>query len=128
METTVLLSKVLGLTLVIVGAAIVLRRRYFLPVFAAFVEERLVRTVVSMVELVAGLFLVVHNVWTPLPAAVLSLLGWMAVAEAAMYLLMPDAVVERIIGTFNTARWYMVGGLLAMGVGLYLAGFGFGWW
>jgi len=128
METTVFLSKVIGLTLIIVGAAIILRRRYFLPVFAAFVEQRLVRAVVSMIELVAGLSLVVHNVWTPLPAAIISLVGWMAVAEAAAYLLLPDALVGRLIGTFNTAGWYIVGGVLAIGVGLYLAGFGFAWW
>jgi hypothetical protein len=128
METTVFLSKVIGLTLFIVGAAIILRRRYFLPVFAAFGEQRLVRAVVSMIELVAGLSLVVHNVWTPLPAAIISLVGWMAVAEAAAYLLLPDALVGRLIGTFNAEGWYIVGGVLATGAGLYLVGFGFAWW
>lgn len=122
------LAKVVGLSLIIIGAAIVLRRHYFLPVFAAFVEQRLLRTTISMIELVAGLFIVVHNAWSPLPAAVISLLGWMAVAEAAAYLLLPDTLVARLIGTFNTALWYVVGGLLAIAVGLYLAGFGFGLW
>ena len=114
METTVFLSKVIGFTLFIVGAAIILRRRYFLPVFAAFGEQRLVRAVVSMIELVAGLSLVVHNVWTPLPAAII--------------LLLPDALVGRLIGTFNAEGWYIVGGVLATGAGLYLVGFGFAWW
>ena len=52
----------------------------------------------------------------------------MAVAEAAAYLLVPDTLVARVIGTFNTAFWYIVGGLVAMTVGLYLVGFGFKWW
>ncbi|MPZ34934.1 MAG: hypothetical protein GEV13_28825 [Rhodospirillales bacterium] len=128
METSVLLSKTLGLCLVVIGAAIILRRHYFLPVFAAYVEQRLVRAVVSMIELAVGLLLVVHNVWSPLPAAIITLLGWMAVAEAIAWLFLPDTVVARLIGTFNTAAWYIVGGMLAIGVGLYLAGFGFGWW
>jgi hypothetical protein len=128
METTVLLSKALGLCLVVVGAAIMLRRHYFLPVFATFGEQRLVRTVVSMIELAAGLFLVVHNTWLPLPAAVITLLGWMAVAEATAYLFLPDVLVARLLDTFNTATWYVIGGALAIGVGIYLAGFGFGWW
>lgn len=128
MEATVFLSKALGLCLIVIGAAIILRRHYFLPVFAAYVEQRLVRTVASMIELAAGLLLVVNNVWSPLPAAVITLLGWMAVTEAIAYLFLPDIFVARFISTFNSAAWYIVGGVLAIAVGLYLAGFGFGWW
>jgi hypothetical protein len=128
METTLFLAKVIGLSLILIGAAIALRRRYFLPIFATYVEQRLVRTTMSMIELVAGLALVVHNAWTPLPAAVITLLGWMAVAEALVYLLAPDDLVARFIGTFNTEGWYIAGGGLALAVGLYLTGFGFGWW
>lgn len=36
MDVTVLLAKVLGLFLTIVGAAIMLRRRFFLPVFGTY--------------------------------------------------------------------------------------------
>jgi hypothetical protein len=128
METTILLSKALGICLVVIGAAIILRRRYFLAAFAAFVEQRLLRIVASMIELAAGLFLVVRNAWSPLPAAVITLIGWMAVVEATVYLLLPDTVLARLMETFNTAGWYVVGGVLAIGTGLYLAGFGFAWW
>lgn len=128
MEATVFLSKALGLYLIVIGAAIILRRHYFLPVFAAYAEQRLIRTVVSMIELAVGLLLVVNNVWSPLPAAIITLLGWMAVTEALAYLFLPDVFVAKLIGTFNTATWYIVGGVLAIGVGLCLAGFGFGWW
>jgi len=128
MEATVLLSKTLGLCLIVIGAAIILRRHYFLPVFAAYVEQRLVRTVASMIELGVGLLLVVNNVWSPLPAAIITLLGWLAVTEAIAFLFLPDVFVARLIGTFNTTACYIIGGVLAIGVGLYLAGFGFGWW
>src|SRR5262245_32088312 len=128
METTILLSKVLGICLVAIGAAIILRRHYFLVAFAAFVEQRLLRVVVSMIELTAGLFLVVRNAWSPLPAAVITLIGWMAVVEATVYLLLPDTILARLMASFNTVGWYIVGGVLAIGAGLYLAGFGFGWW
>ncbi|WP_394891552.1 hypothetical protein ACG873_09895 [Mesorhizobium sp. AaZ16] len=105
------------------------RRRYFTPVFGAFVEERLVRAVVSFAELIGGLFLVIaHNIWAPLPAAIISILGWMAVIEATAYLLLPDDMLEKFIGTFNVPAWYLVGGIFAILVGIYLAGFGFGWW
>jgi hypothetical protein len=128
MEATILLSKAVGLCLIVIGAAIILRRRYFLSVFAAYAEQRLVRTVAAMIELAVGLLLVVNNLWSPLPAAVITLIGWLAVAEAVAYLFLPDVLVARIIGTFNTAACYSVAGMLAIAVGIYLAGFGFAWW
>ncbi len=51
----------------------------------------------------------------------------MAVIEATAYLLLPDDLVERFIGTFNTPSWYISGGVLAIAIGIYLAAFGFGW-
>lgn len=56
----------------------------------------------------------------------MTLLGWWAVAEAIAYLFLPDVLVAKLIGTYNTATSYILGGVLAIGVGLYLAGFG--WW
>ena len=129
MATTVYLSKVFGISLVMIGALIMLRRRYFVLVFAAFVREPLVRAITAFIELLAGTFLVVgHNVWSPLPAAIISLFGWIAVIEAIAYLVLPDDTLERVVSAFNTATVYLLGGLLAIAVGLYLMGFRCGWW
>jgi hypothetical protein len=128
MEVTLFLSKLVGLTLIVVGVTIVARRRELVPVFAGYVEQRLLRFILSMIELLAGLALVLHNVWSPPAAAILTLLGWMAAVEAVFYMLSPDDVVARLMAAFNTERWYLVGGSLAVLIGLYLAGFGFGWW
>ena len=128
MGSTVLLAKVLGPFLMVVGAAIMVRRDHFIEVFAAFPEERLTRAVMSLAELLAGLFLLaVHNVWTPLPAAIVTTIGWLAIVESLAYLLLPDAAVGRLIATFNTPGWYIAGGTLALAVGAYLTAFGFGW-
>lgn len=126
-QQTVLLSKVLGVFLVIVGAAMILRRQYFPPIFAAIVEQRLLRAFIAMIELLAGLFLVVmHRGWSSLPAGIITLMGWMAIAESSAYLLLPDAVVARFIRSFSTPAWYFWGGVLALAIGLYLAAYGFG--
>lgn len=52
---TILLAKVLGIFLVIVGVTFLLRRHYYIPVFAGFVKERLTRTWVALVEILGGL-------------------------------------------------------------------------
>jgi hypothetical protein len=128
MAATLLLSKVVGLTLIVIGAVIMLRRRDLVPVFAGYVEQRLLRFIMSMIELVAGLALVMHDTWSPPAAAILTLLGWMMVVEALFYMLAPDDVVADFMAIFNTEGWYVVGGGFAVLVGLYLAGFGFGLW
>jgi hypothetical protein len=85
------------------------RRRYFLPVFASYPDQRLLRAVVSMAEVLAGLFLVVmHNRWSPLPAAVITVVGWLVLLEGLLYLALPDDRVRRFIATFNTEGWRAV--------------------
>lgn len=125
-QQTLLLSKVIGLFLVIVGVAILFRRHYLASVFVTIADERLTRGVLALIELLAGLFLVVmHNEWSSLPAGIISFIGWMAVAESVSYLLLPDRVINPFIRAINTPGWYFFGGMLAIALGLYLAAHGF---
>lgn len=129
LQQTLLLAKVLGIALVIVGAALIVRRRYFPPVFAGIIEQRLLRAVIALIELFTGLFLVVlHNDWSSWPAGIISFIGWMAVAEGTAYLLLPDALVAKAVRAFSTSGWYFAGGMLAVALGLYLAAYGFGFY
>jgi hypothetical protein len=128
MDLTVYLARVLGLFLIFAGAAMILRRRYLIPVIGSFVQERLTRVLYAFMELLAGLFLVVgHNQWSSPPAAIITILGWLAILEAASYLLLPDETVDRFVRGFNVPAWYVGGGIAVIVLGLYLAGFGFSW-
>ncbi|CFX11994.1 putative membrane protein [Candidatus Filomicrobium marinum] len=125
---TVLLAKVLGIFMIIVGAAVVVRRHYFISVIDTFIEQRLTRLVLSMVELLAGLFLVVsHNDWSSPPAILITVCGWLAVIEATTYLFLPDAMFAKFLRALRNPTGYAIGGLVSVVLGLYLAGYGFGW-
>lgn len=127
MDTTVVLSRAIGLFLIVAGAALALRRHAFIPVLAGLVEQRVVRTVAALAELLAALLLLVmHNEWSSPPAALVSAFGWMAVGEAAAYLVLPDDLLGRLIARVNRPGWYVAGGVGALAVGAYLAGSGFG--
>jgi hypothetical protein len=129
MALSTYLAKVLGLVLIIVGAAILLRVRYFIDVVSAYAKERLTRLLMSVMQLMGGLFLVIgHNVWWPVPAAVITLLGWFAIAEALSYLLLPDQHVARMLAMVNKPPVYYAGGVLSILVGIYLADYGFALW
>ena len=122
-----LLAKVIGIYLVVIGIALFARRQYFSSVFAGFVDNRLLRIVIAIVELVAGLFLVVtHQIWASLPAGIVTFFGWAMTVEGIAYLFMPDRWVKKMFAVFNTRAWYYIGGILAVVVGLYLVYVGFG--
>jgi uncharacterized membrane protein HdeD (DUF308 family) len=127
MTHTILLSKVLGLFALIVGAAMVIRRNEFGEVIATYARDRTWRVLYSAIELLAGLFLVVvHNEWGTPAAVVVSLFGWLAILEGASYLFLPDRVVEPFIRSFSRPSTLAVSGIAAMIAGLYLAAHGFG--
>jgi hypothetical protein len=124
-NATPFLAKVIGLALVVIGAVIVTRRRTLVAVFATYIEQGLLRFTISMIELVGGLGLVVNNVWSPLPAAIVTMIGWLAVAEALFFMAAPDALVAWLMRNLNTEAWYLAGGSVAVVTGFYLAGSGF---
>jgi len=128
MELTVYLSQVLGLFLIICGVAIMVRRSYFAPVVGGFVEDRLTRMIVGVLELLAGLFLATaHTDWSSLPASIITAIGWLLVLEGTAYLLLSDKQMTSIIKMANNKAWYVFGGILSILLGVYLASYGFGW-
>jgi hypothetical protein len=127
METTILLSKVLGIFLIICGAVVMIRREYFIPLISSFVRERLTRLVMSIIELVAGLFLIfTHNDFSSLPAGIISAFGWIAIIESIIYFAAPDRTLQKMLSRMNSPKLYIFGGLASIALGLYLASFGLG--
>lgn len=127
METTIYLSQLFGLFLAIVGAAVLYRKQYYVPVIGAFVEERLSRMLMGMLELAAGLSIVLaHTDWSSPAASTITTIGYLLAIEGTMYLLLPDKAMGWVIRTFNVKAWYIVGGTLSILLGAYLCFFGFG--
>lgn len=126
MEIT--LQQLLGLYFVIVGAIVLYRRKSMMPAIAQIAANRPLLLVIALIELMAGLAVVLTNPnVTPDASGLVSLIGWMLIVEAVIYMAMPYRNVQRMIRSFNTPQWYSVGGVIAVLAGLYLAANGFGW-
>lgn len=127
-DVTILLSRALGPFILIASIAMLLRRQYFAAVIAEFAQARLLRLMLALIELLAGLFLVLlHNDWSSVHAGIISAIGWLAILEGVSYLLLPDRKVAAIIGWFNRPNWYIGGGLFGIVVGAWLSLAGFGY-
>jgi hypothetical protein len=126
MPLTILLAKVFGAALIAVSLALIAKRRFFEKITRDFLQQDLLRLVISFSEMVVGLFIVIgHNVWSPLPAAIITFLGWIFVLEGGSYLLLPHGWTERFINAVNRPQFFIASGVVGLILGIYLAAFGF---
>lgn len=126
---TLLLAKVFGLALIAVSIALLTKRDFFAKITRDFLQQDLLRVVISFSELLAGLFIVIgHNRWTPMPAAVITTLGWVFVLEGASYLLLPQQYTTRFINAVNRPQFFVASGIIGLILGIYLADYGFALW
>jgi uncharacterized protein YjeT (DUF2065 family) len=129
MTLTLLLAKVFGLALIAVSIALLTKREFFAKITRDFLQQDLLRLVISFSELVAGLFIVIgHNRWEPLPAAVITVLGWVFVLEGASYLLLPQQWTSHFINAVNRPPFFIASGIIGLILGIYLADYGFALW
>ena len=122
-------AQLFGLYFIIMGAIIAVRRDNVMPSVSRFADEGPLLLVIAVVEIVAGLGLILAFPGFTLPdlAGWISVIGYMLVVEGVIYLAAPATFVRRFIGYFNRPSWYVVGGVLSVLAGLYLAGKGFGY-
>jgi uncharacterized membrane protein HdeD (DUF308 family) len=128
MLLTILLAKVLGLYMLIAGIAVLLRKREFLLAIGAFVEDKSTRLIAALFTLLVGLFLVnLHNDWSTLPSSLITLFGWIATIKGIAYLVLKETTLEKLVKYFYNRKWFLIDGIISVLLGLYLAGFGYGW-
>ncbi len=128
MILTIFLAKVIGLYMLIAGLALFLNRRHMMLAVVSLGKERASQLIGGIVALFIGLVVVnLHNEWSTLPAALVSLVGWLGVLKGIAYLFLPEAKLAKFMHALSERKWYAIDGAVAILLGLYLTGFGFGW-
>ncbi len=126
-DISLYLGQVFGLYLIIVGLIVLVKDEVFLPVVGAFLKDRVDRTMVSIIEVLAGLFYVVaFQEWWSVYVGILSFIGWAMLAEGIFYATAPERWIQWVARTFNVRGWYVIGGVGSIVIGAYLALVGFG--
>jgi hypothetical protein len=125
-ESSLYLAQVMGLYLVLTGLIIMMRQKLFMAVVKEYVEHKALRTVVPIIQLLAGLALVVaHNVWTWDYRLIITMAGYLMIVESVLYLLIPEKTLKKTVMAFNTDVVYKAGGAVCILLGLYLVIIGF---
>ncbi|MCE9541874.1 hypothetical protein K8R03_04960 [Candidatus Kaiserbacteria bacterium] len=122
------LAPLLGLYLFIIGALALYRRKSVMPAVSQMLKNRPLMLVVALVELLAGLAVVINYPYFTMDwIGLISIIGWMLLAESLLYLSLPYKRVQKIIKKFNKPEWYLYSGILAVVAGAYLTAVSFGW-
>ena len=132
METSLFLAKVFGLYLIVTGLIAPFRRKDIMALVEQLFENRPLIFILSFLGFVIGLLLVVsHNVWLAGWPVVVTILAWLVLLKALVYLFLPFETMERLIRRFrlirrlNSEAWYTIGGAISVLLGVFLAGKGF---
>ncbi len=129
MDLSIFLAKLFGLYFLIAGAIVMYRQRSLMPSVTEVIGSRPLIMTVAFGQLLAGLaILIAHPVFTSDWHGLITLIGAWIVIEALIYLLLPYGKVSKMLKKFNNGTWYTSGGFLAVMLGAYLTGKGFGLW
>ena len=123
----IFIAKVLGLYLIVMGAVVITKKRAVMPAVMDIAKNRALTLVLGALELIAGLAIVVaYQEVSVSPVGLISLIGYMMVVEGIVYLALPARRMQKLIRSFGNKQWYMAGAVISVLAGVYLAGFGFG--
>ena len=129
MDLSIFLAKLLGLYFLIAGVIVMYRQRSLMPAVTEIVGSRPLILTVALGQLLAGLALMIaHPIFTADWRGIITLIGAWIVFESLIYLMLPYGKVSKVLRKFSNATWFTSGGFLAVMLGAYLTGIGFGLW
>ena len=126
MDVSKFLSKVIGIYLVIIGAAILVNMHQFNNYVNALINDVPSMFIAGFFTLILGILMVVsHNIWQWNWRIIITILAWTTLLKGSAIILYPQCIHKiTILFMQNTDISYMAAGLI-LGLGILLNYFGF---
>ncbi len=122
--TTIILLKILGPVFFLMAFAVFFRPLLMQKILFEFLDEDEELFQWGVIAFVMGIVIVqFHNIWSGLPEIIITLTGWIAIAEGILFILFPT-VGKRLIRAFSPSL-LMIDGLVALAIGTYFCWIGF---
>jgi hypothetical protein len=126
MTTSTYLARLIGPTLAIAGASMLLRPSGYVTIIADMLRSPALLYIACALGLLGGIALVLaHNLWVADWRVIITLLGWLSILESAVWMLFP-AQAERLASPLLASPLLPLwGGAIVLLVGAVLSYFGY---
>ena len=126
METSVLLAKIIGPLLFIVGLGLLINMEHYRRMMTEFGASSLSVYMAGTTALLLGLLIVTfHNVWEPRWPAIITILGWLTLIKGAIRVVAPKVVQDRAEIYARNTTAVTVSALILLVLGSVLIFFGY---
>ena len=123
---SIFLAKTIGLYLVIVSAAFILKANELKPMALDMVRNSSLVMFSGILALIFGILIVVsHNIWVMDWRVIITLLGWLALLKGVMRLFFPEFAMSKMKKCVENNASYTMMMLITLFIGLVLLYFGF---
>jgi uncharacterized protein YjeT (DUF2065 family) len=107
MDLSVYLAQLLGVVLVVIGLALVIRASHFQKMYNEIIKSEALLALSGMFALVLGTVVILsHNVWEPSWVVIITLFGWLGLIKGVSLLLLPKEM------SGMTLKWFKGTGLI----------------
>ncbi len=126
MDITLFLAQVIGIYFLVAGVGALLNPARMKRAMQEAKRSYLLPYLDGAVALIVGLLIVLnHNVFDGLLETLISLIGWVAVLEGVLMLLLPQKTISSIMEAFMGAHLSRIIGVASVVLGLFFVYHGF---
>lgn len=127
METSLMLARLIGPVMVVMGAYVLLRPEHLERAAREILDSAALLMIAGLLAFVPGLAIVLaHNVWVAGWPVVVTLMGWIAMLAGLARMFLPDTMRRAGEVMLGRPRIFLVGpGLVMLAVGGFLCLKGF---
>lgn len=125
MELSLYLAQLLGVVLVVIGLALLMRASFFQKMYQEILKNEALLALSGMFALVLGTVVVLsHNIWEPSWVVIITLFGWIGLVKGVSILLLPEGMSGMSSEWFKGKSFLKIAGLFYFLLGLVLVYFG----
>ncbi len=128
MDTSYLLARLFGITLIVLYGGILVNRKYYQRVWQDVLQQPLLLLLSGFITLVLGLLVLeVHPFWSWSWRGLITFLGWVMVFAGVMRIVFPELVIKtakKVVDHKNFLYLQIAASVMLL-LGLYLTYIGF---
>jgi len=126
MISTLFIAKYFGILMLALGAVSLFRHRLILQWVRKALLKPSVFFLVGVLEFMIGLIVVLgHQQWGSFTAGLVSVVGWLMLAESVLYLTLPRASLVHLLGRMDNSTMIQATAIVSIGLGATLTLLGF---